>query len=158
MDAALAKRCTEFNTAISRLSLLSAHDALILFRASFSAPKMMLRCSPCTEHPLLEEIDNILRKGVCAIANLALTDVQWLQASLPVKEGGLGVRRVTSLAPSAFLASATGTETLQQQLLLRSTQAGSMTQLLPPSGMYGCLLYTSPSPRDRTRSRMPSSA
>ena len=27
-----------------------------------------------------------------------------------------------------------------------------------PSGNYGCLLYTSPSPRDRTRSRMPSSA
>ena len=99
MDAALAKRCTEFNTAISRLSLLSAHDALILFRASFSAPKMMhmLRCSPCTEHPLLEEIDNILRKRVCAIANLALTDLQWLQASLLVKEGGLGVRCVTSL-------------------------------------------------------------
>ena len=27
-----------------------------------------------------------------------------------------------------------------------------------PSGPYICLLYTSPSPRDRTRSRMPSSA
>ena len=26
------------------------------------------------------------------------------------------------------------------------------------SGTFGCLLYTSPSPRDRTRSRMPSSA
>ena len=26
------------------------------------------------------------------------------------------------------------------------------------SGLYSCLLYTSPSPRDRTRSRMPSSA
>ena len=25
-------------------------------------------------------------------------------------------------------------------------------------GLNGCLLYTSPSPRDRTRSRMPSSA
>ena len=25
-------------------------------------------------------------------------------------------------------------------------------------GLVGCLLYTSPSPRDRTRSRMPSSA
>ena len=37
----------------------------------------------------------------------------------------LGVRRVTSLAPSAFLVSAAGTGTLQQQLLLRSTQAGS---------------------------------
>ena len=27
-----------------------------------------------------------------------------------------------------------------------------------PNGVNGCLLYTSPSPRDRTRSRMPSSA
>ena len=27
-----------------------------------------------------------------------------------------------------------------------------------PEGDYACLLYTSPSPRDRTRSRMPSSA
>ena len=26
------------------------------------------------------------------------------------------------------------------------------------NGIYTCLLYTSPSPRDRTRSRMPSSA
>ena len=28
----------------------------------------------------------------------------------------------------------------------------------PAPSYYGCLLYTSPSPRDRTRSRMPSSA
>ena len=28
----------------------------------------------------------------------------------------------------------------------------------PNAGAQGCLLYTSPSPRDRTRSRMPSSA
>ena len=27
-----------------------------------------------------------------------------------------------------------------------------------PQGGYGCLLYTSPSPRDRQKSRMPSSA
>jgi len=27
-----------------------------------------------------------------------------------------------------------------------------------PGVVYGCLLYTSPSPRDRTRARMPSSA
>ena len=27
-----------------------------------------------------------------------------------------------------------------------------------PAYCYSCLLYTSPSPRDRTRSRMPSSA
>ena len=31
-------------------------------------------------------------------------------------------------------------------------------RIIIPDGLYGCLLYTSPSPRDRTRSRMPSSA
>ena len=32
------------------------------------------------------------------------------------------------------------------------------TATRPASAVDGCLLYTSPSPRDRTRSRMPSSA
>ena len=32
------------------------------------------------------------------------------------------------------------------------------TDTVTLNGLYGCLLYTSPSPRDRTRSRMPSSA
>ena len=39
-------------------------------------------------------------------------------------------------------------------LYIRSMQK----QLAPMGYHYNCLLYTSPSPRDRTRSRMPSSA
>ena len=35
-------------------------------------------------------------------------------------------------------------------------QEGEIEQVFPAEGR--CLLYTSPSPRDRTRSRMPSSA
>ena len=51
--------------------------------------------------------------------------------------------------------------------MLLAAIAEEMAKLLPPkcSGLAGlelggipCLLYTSPSPRDRTRSRMPSSA
>ena len=34
----------------------------------------------------------------------------------------------------------------------------SQLDLVVGAPSYGCLLYTSPSPRDRTRSRMPSSA
>ena len=48
-----------------------------------------------------------------------MTDIQWTQASLPVRNGGLGIRRVSSLAPSAFLASAAGTLDIQAKLLLR---------------------------------------
>ena len=39
MDEILANRCSELDTALGRLSLLAAHDALILLKASFSAPK-----------------------------------------------------------------------------------------------------------------------
>ena len=39
-----------------------------------------------------------------------------------------------------------------------STQSGSVDYRTPALSFGDCLLYTSPSPRDRTRSRMPSSA
>ena len=55
------------------------------------------------------------------ITNSNLSDSQWTQASLPVYAGGLGIRRVTSLAPSAFLASAACTHDLQAQILTSST-------------------------------------
>ena len=42
-----------------------------------------------------------------------------MQASLPVKDGGLGVRRVALLASPAFLASAAGTLALQDLVLSR---------------------------------------
>ena len=51
------------------------------------------------------------------ITNSSLTDTQWLQASLPIKNGGLGVRRVSSLALPAFLASAAGTALRQAEIL-----------------------------------------
>ena len=46
-----------------------------------------------------------------------LSGDQWLQASLPVRDGGLGIRSAVLLAPSAFLASAAGTTDLQARIL-----------------------------------------
>ena len=40
----------------------------------------------------------------------------------------------------------------------KSAQPYMPDDLTDPLGVYGCLLYTSPSPRDATLSRMPSSA
>jgi len=41
----------------------------------------------------------------------------WLQASLPARAGGIGIRRAAQLAPSAFLASAAGSSDLVRQIL-----------------------------------------
>ena len=48
-------------------------------------------------------------------------------------------------------------ETLAQELT-QSPNAENQKQRLETAEWLSCLLYTSPSPRDRTRSRMPSSA
>jgi len=58
-----------------------------------------------------------LRDCFQRITNSNLSDIQWLQASLPVKDGGLGVRRVSSLAIPAYLASAASKLSLQADIL-----------------------------------------
>ena len=66
---------------------------------------------------MLDEFDNILRSSLSAISNVELSDLAWSQATLPVARGGLGIRSVASLAPSAFLASTAATLGLQASLL-----------------------------------------
>ena len=77
-----------------------------------------LRCSPCFGNEALEQFDSLLRSGLCTITNLAISHPQWIQPSLPVSAGDLGTRRVVSLAPPAFLASAASSDSLQSLLLL----------------------------------------
>ena len=53
-----------------------------------------------------------------------------------------------------------GAQVLVDRLQIAPDQAAEVAAeiALTISDEYACLLYTSPSPRDRTRSRMPSSA
>ena len=128
LDMCLVSRLNDLTRASERLKLLCRHDALTILRFALCAPKLMhtLRSSPCFGHPRLSEFDSLMRKSLCAVVNVDLTDPQWLQASLPVKFGGLGIRLVSQLAPSAFLASAVATSELQG-LILSNCQVGSNT-------------------------------
>ena len=85
--------------------------------------------------------------------------VRGLSQGSEVRFNGLGVGEVTSLAydrddPNLVLAEIQVTE--------RTPIDVNSTAKLTPLGLTGlnyiCLLYTSPSPRDATLSRMPSSA
>jgi len=120
LDTALDMCCSNLSKAISYLSHIEAHDALVLLRSCFCAPKIqhILRCTPCHGHPALTTFDNLLKSGLMVVTNCNLSDVQWLQTSLPVRDGGLGIRRAAPLALSAFLASAAGTLDLQNEILV----------------------------------------
>ena len=76
-----------------------------------------LRCVPCAGHPSPTVFDNLLREGISSIINSLLSDIQWLQVRLPIRDGGLGIRRATSLAHSTFLAFAASTSDLQHGIL-----------------------------------------
>ena len=82
----------------------------------------VLRCLPCFLHHLLQEHDTVLREGLSAIVNIHMLDIHWLQASIPVKSGGLGTGRAVSLALPAFLASDVARSDLQSAILSRGIQ------------------------------------
>ena len=91
----------------NRLSHLHSHDALSLLRHSFAIPKMLhiLRTAPCFNSPRLHDYDNLLRSILSRISNIRFedNDQSWLQATLPVNMGGLGIRSAVHLAPSILL-------------------------------------------------------
>jgi len=71
------------------------------------------------DNPALDLFDGCLRLAALSrISNTNISGTQWLQASLPIKHGGLGVRQVRSLALPAFLASAASTLDLQSQIFV----------------------------------------
>ena len=96
MSRILEERCSELERTIGRLKLLASKDALLILRSAFGSPKMLnvLRSSPCVDHPSLVRFDSLLRSGLTSITNCALDDSAWLQSSLPIRDGGLGIRRV----------------------------------------------------------------
>ena len=78
----------------------------------------MLRTAPCFISNHLHVFDDSLRSILSDFLNVDLaSNNAWLQASLPVRVGGIGVRQATQLAPSAYLASATGCLDLIRQIL-----------------------------------------
>jgi len=95
------------------VSLMTAGQSRVHFPTG-SVPSAML---PSVDHPALKIFDNILRSAVSDVTNAEVSVVQWLQASLPIKQGGLGVREVHSLARPAYLASAASTLDLQTSVL-----------------------------------------
>src|SRR5688572_18011752 len=99
---------------------LQAQRALLLLRSCLGAAKMtyLLRTCPCWDHPLLETMDHQTRTGLEKIVNTELNDIQWLQASLPIRYGGLGTRRISMLATSAYLASAASIVSLVGAILV----------------------------------------
>ena len=152
IDSTLAENTKARRLMSARFTYMSAQDSLTLLRHSFSIPRLqyLLRTAPSFLSNGLAEYDHILWKILGSVTNILLkeNDPAWMQACLPVKLGGLGVRRAVQVAPSAYLASVAAMEelvSLTSPADLRALPAPSvdvaMSQwsqentLTPPQGM-----------------------
>jgi hypothetical protein len=86
MDDILSTLLEDLKLGVDRLQLISAHDALVLLKTCRGGPKLqyVLRASPCCDHLLLRQFDDLLRLALIKTCNTGPTDGQWTQASLPV--------------------------------------------------------------------------
>src|SRR5678816_3421696 len=120
VDTSIQEKIRKLEKVLTRLEMLHPHDSFTLLMSSLSIPKLLytLRTSACfLNEGLLCDFDEVFRTGLCSLLNINMSDDQWIQASLPVRNGGLGIRSAVMLATSAFLASAAGTRSLQDRLL-----------------------------------------
>lgn len=119
IDLVLGKKVSDLRTMESRMKDIDTHDAFYLLTRCLSTPKLtyFLRCSPAFSSPKLKEYDSLLKAMLESVLNLSLDDGQWLQASLPVRLGGLGVRRSSQIALPAFLSSSIASNELIRQIL-----------------------------------------
>ena len=119
IDAALSAKCVQLEDVAQRLMKLSAHEAFFLLKSCFAVPKLqyLLRSAPCSTSSMTEHLDGVIRRIVSSVANVKFDEESWVQASLPVRWGGLGVRCTTVLAPSAFLASVHSAKSMVDMLL-----------------------------------------
>ncbi|KAF9794645.1 hypothetical protein SFRURICE_006862 [Spodoptera frugiperda] len=61
--------------------------------------------------------NKIIRHTLSSILNVALDDRAWQQATLPIRMGGLGVRKISSISLPAFLSSVHSTSELVRKIL-----------------------------------------
>ena len=86
-----------------------------IFTDYFLVPESIWIFEYCIRIDWFSTIFNILY-------NNEIINKAWLQASLPVRWGGIGVRRVVQLAPPAYLASAVCTTDLRSLLSCNLTR------------------------------------
>ena len=119
INTAITSQLHALKTMSSRLHHFHKQDALLLLRQSFAVPKLLyiLGTVPCCFSPMLATFDQELRSILANILIVSLDNPStWLQATLFIKFGGLGIRRATQLAPSAFLASGAVCKDLSNQI------------------------------------------
>ena len=71
----------------------------------------------------LSRFDLGMQRSLCYITRSSISNLAWMQASLPIRLGGLGLRSAQSSAAAAFVGSSNANRQLVNQLLSYSSKS-----------------------------------
>ena len=103
-----------------RLKQIDSHEGLFLLRHSLGMPKFIyfLRTAPCfLKTNILKKFDDLVKEALVNILNISLPQDAHSQATLPIANGGLGLRLATDIALVGYLSSVSATSATVQMLL-----------------------------------------
>ena len=120
-SGSLSYRAVErLSTISSRLQSIDAHPAFFHLRNRLSMPRLIfkLRNSPCYRlHEELIQFNETLRKAASTVCNVNFDDAGWLQSTLPVAQGGLGLSSAVNVSLPAYASSLSATRHIVGQIL-----------------------------------------
>ncbi|CAG9122416.1 unnamed protein product [Plutella xylostella] len=123
VESFTTEKITKFEESSKKLKELSPHMAYCIIKYCLFVPKFnyVLRCTTLWKHKiLLNTLDDLVRKTLVEILNCPLNDKSWMQATLPIRFGGTGIRSVSAVALPAFLSSAHSTSDLYGKIIYPS--------------------------------------
>ncbi len=120
INACLQKKLSEMKLMFERLKEVKCHVAYYLLKNCLTIPKLayILRTTPTWKSlPLLREMDLCIKLALETIINSSLDESKWKIASLPIRYGGIGIRKLEDLTLPAFLSSIHSTSVIVQKSL-----------------------------------------
>ena len=115
-----------------KLKQISSHSAYYLLRFSLTTPRLIffLRGSPMWRNVSgLQRYDDVLKNSLETLFNLHLTEKAWIESSLPIKKGGIGIRHASDIALPCFLSSMYNVSSLLNQLLHETYRHDDLVQV-----------------------------
>ena len=112
---------------IERVEGIGSHLALFFLSRYSTVPRCtyLMRAAPTYLAPdNLRHIDATLRSAISSICNIDFTEESWTQATLPIRLGGIGIRRLEDVALPAFISSARATQELVGRITCRTNVDG----------------------------------
>ena len=116
----LLKKLENMKISFERLKILKAHMAYYLLKHCFWIPKMsfIVRTTPMWHFKeITDKFDSCFKSAFESITNINFNDFQWSLCTLPIKDGGTGIRTIKDIGLPAFLSSVNSTRVLINYVL-----------------------------------------